>query len=269
MTLLPDLRTGILLVQRARHFSTGFWLLVVVVGVSIMAAQFSGRQPATVALDVGLSAMRLLLPLLIVISVQELFSREFDRRYFLASLTYPRPRHRLLLGRMASVLLLVYTVQLLVAIVLALAVAQISQGYEQATPVDLGPGYWITHGHLAIDLFVLTAVAVLLSLMASTPSFVLIGTLGFMLMARSYSNVIALLESKRYLLENTETYQQSLSVMNFLIPDLAAIDVRTISLYGKPDLLPADWFANLAACVMYGVALIALSLFVLQRKQFN
>ncbi|MEN8168664.1 MAG: hypothetical protein ABFS08_00395 [Pseudomonadota bacterium] len=269
MTLLSDLRTGILLARRARYISTSLWLLLAILGLALMAAQFSGRQPATVALDVGLSAIKLFLPLLIILLAQELLSREFDRKYYLTSLTYPRPRHWLLLGRLSAILLLVYSAMLVMAIALAWVTSRIAMGYEQATPVNLGSTYWVTLAFIAIDLFVLTAFAGLLAITASTPSFVLIGTLGFMLISRSYSNIIALLERERFLLENTDVYRQSLGLLDYLLPDLAALDVRMISLYGKFGLLPTDWAASLAANLAYGLALIILAIFFLQRKRFS
>jgi ABC-type transport system involved in multi-copper enzyme maturation permease subunit len=263
------MNTGALLARRAHYIATSFWFLLIVVGVALMGAQFSGHQPATVALDVGISAMRILLPLLIILLVQELLSREFDRRYILASITYPRPRHWLLLGRISTVLLLIYVAQIIIASALALAVSQISQGYEQTTPIDLGLGYWITMGHMSVDLLVLTAMAALLAVVASTPSFVLIGTLGFMIIARSYSVIIALLERERYLFDGTELYKQSLGIMNFLLPDLAALDVRLISLYNRPELIPKDWLATLTACLAYAVVLIVVTLLFFRSKRLN
>lgn len=269
MRLLPDLHTGILLALRARYVSTSVWLLITTVGLALMAAQFSGRQPATVALDVGLSAIRILLPLLLILLCQELVSREFDRRYYLTSLTYPRPRHQLLVARLVAILMLIYGVLFIMGVSLAWVTNYIASGYEQTTQVNLGLPYWITLAFIAVDLFVLTAMAGLLAVVASTPSFVLIGTLGFMLIARSYSNIIALLERNRFLIDNTELYQNSLSVLNYFLPDLAALDVRMISLYGKLDLLPADWQATLLASLAYGLALISLALFFFHRKRFS
>ena len=270
MALLPDLRIGFLLARRARIISTSLWLLVAVSGLALMAAQFSGRQPATVALDVGISAIRLLLPILIILLSQELITREFDRRYFLSSLTYPRPRYQLLIARLATILFLVYTLMFVMAIVLAWITSYILSGYEQSTPVDLGLPYLLTFGFIATDLFVITAVAGLLSIVASTSSFVLIGTLGFMMITRSYANIINLLEQRRFLFDsNTELYQHSLSTLNYFLPNLAAMDIRMASLYGRIELIPDDWLANLSACLAYGIALIAFTLLFLQRKRFN
>lgn len=269
MALLPDLRVALLLARRAKYLSTSLWLLVTVIGLATIAAEFSGRQPATIALDVGLSAIRLLLPLLIILLCQELVSREFDRRYFLTSLTYPRPRYQLLLARLMTTLLLIYAVLLVMGVMLAWATNSIALGYEQATPINLGSPYLITLLFIAVDLFVLTSMAVLLATVASTPSFVLFGTLGFMLISRSYSSIITLLERKGYLLDNSGLYQESLSVLSYFLPDLAALDVRMITLYGKIDLLPSDWAASLIASMAYGFALITLALFFLNRKRFS
>lgn len=269
MTLLSELQTSILLARRARYISTSFWLVAAVFILAIMAAQFSGRQPATVALDVGLSAIRLLLPVMIVMLVQELLSREFDRRYFLTSLTYPRPRHKLLIGRIAATLLLVYLVLFLMALLLLWMTSRITLGYEQGTPPDLGMNYWITIVFIAVDLFVVTAMASFLALVASTPSFVLIGTFGFMLVSRSFANIIALLEHNRYVLEDTESYKHSLEILGYLLPDLAALDIRMASLYANTTLIPADWLASLTACLTYAIFLLAVAHLYLQRKQFN
>lgn len=269
MTLLSELRTGILLARRARYVSSSLWLVLTVLCLSLMASQFSGRQPATVAVDVGFSAMRLLLPLLIILLTQELISREFDRRYFLSSLTYPRPRHWFLLGRMTAILLLVFGVMSIMAITLAWVCSLIGLDYEQTTPPNLGSYYWIMMGFFSLDLFVITAFACLIAIVASTPSFVLIGTLGFMLISRSYSNVVALLERNQTLVEDSEHYQQSLAVLNYIFPDLAALDIRIITLYNRLELLPIDWPATLASTLAYGFALTIIAIFLLYKKRFN
>lgn len=269
MSLFSEFQTGLLLAKRARFLTTSLWLLLTVLGLALLASQFSGRQSATVALDVGISSIRLLLPFLIIILTQELLSREFDRRYYLTTLTYPRPRHRLLIGRLSTILLLVYALLIVMALSLGWLAAHIGSGMEQTTPISLGSHYLSTIGFIAVDLFVLTTIACLLAIAATTPSFIFIGTLGFMLIARSYSNIVQLLERKRFLVDNTEQYQGSLNTLSYLLPDLARLDIRAIALYGDMALLPSDWLATLISCMFYGVMLIAISLLVLHRKHFN
>lgn len=259
--------TGLRLAFRARFsWLTGGSLLVLALA-AFLAAQFSGRQPATVAMDVGLSMIRLLLPLVLVLMIQELLSREFDRRYFLSTVSYPHPRQSLLLGRFIAVAILTLGLLLLLASALGLLAWLIGHGYEQSTPVALGLHYFITIGFVGLDLLLLTAVATLLAVVASTPSFVLIGTFGFMLIARSFGAIVELLTRNALVVGDAESYRSSVGLLSYLLPDLGALDVRTITLYGRMELLPADWPWLVLSTLTYTVGLLALAVWALQRKR--
>jgi ABC-type transport system involved in multi-copper enzyme maturation permease subunit len=268
MFLSSDSLTGFRLALRARFLWVSVATLLVLVLTAWMAAQFSGRQPATVALDVGLSVMRLLLPLVMVLMAQELVSREFDRRYFLTSLTYPRPREGLLLGRFAALLALMGALLLVMSLVLGVTVGLIGKGYEQSTSVSLGLPYFISIAFVGIDLLVLTALAVFLAVVASTPSFVLIGTFGFMLVARSFASIVALLTRDTTVVGDADTYRAGIGLLGYLLPDLGALDVRGIALYGRLEFLPADWPWLLLSNLAYAGAFLALAVWALQRKRF-
>jgi Cu-processing system permease protein len=233
-----------------------------------LAAEFGGRQPATLALDVGLSALRLILPLFIVIQVQELFSKEFERKYYLLTLAYPISRLQWLSGRFLALLIVTVALLLLTTTLLAAETAVISQGYAQPTPVSLGLPLALTTLFNTLDTLVLLSLACFLAVVASTPSFVLIGTLGFMLIARSYSTVLALLASDMVLVNNTEAYRTGLGALGYLLPDLGALDVRMIALYGKLDFLPADWPILITSALFYALGFLALTVWHFQRKQF-
>ena len=269
MLYSSDFLAGLCLALRARYlWLTGCSLLVLVL-TAVLASQFSGRQPATVALDIGLSVMRLLLPLVLVLMTQELLSREFDRRYFLSSLAYPRPRHNLLLGRFLAVAALTLGLLLVMALLLAFLVGVIGQGYSQGTSVALDWHYFVTIGFLGVDLLLLTALACLLAVIASTPSFVLIGTFGFMLTARSFAAIVELLGRDASVVGDAESYRAGVGLLGYLLPDLGALDVRMVALYGKMDLLPVDWPWLLLGNLAYAVALLALAAWALQRKRFS
>ncbi|WP_324731763.1 ABC transporter permease [Pseudomonas paeninsulae] len=268
MLYSPDFLTGLRLALRARYLWLASCSLLVLALAALLAAQFSGRQPATVALDVGLSVMRLLLPLVLVLMTQELLSREFDRRYFLNTLTYPRPRHSLLLGRFLAVAALTLGLLLLLALLLALLVWLVGQGYAQGTPVALDHHYLVTIGFIGVDLLLLSALACLLAVVASTPSFVLIGTFGFMLVARSFAAIIELLSRDASVVGDAESYRTGVGLLGYLLPDLGALDVRMVALYGKMEFLPADWPWLLLSSLAYIIALLALAVWALQRKRF-
>lgn len=268
MLYSSDFLTGLRLALRARYLWQAGCSLLALALAALLAAQFSGRQPATVALDVGLSVVRLLLPLVLVLMTQELLSREFDRRYFLNSLTYPRPRHKLLIGRFLAVAALTLGLLLAMALLLALLVGLVGQGYVQGTPVALDHRYLVTIAFVGVDLLLLTALACLLAVVASTPSFVLIGTFGFMLVARSFAAIVELLSRNALLVGDAESYRTSVGLLGYLLPDLGALDVRMVALYGTMDFLPADWPWLLLSSLAYIVALLALAVWALQRKRF-
>jgi len=263
-----NLSTGLRLAIRARFgWLSGSSLLVLALA-AFLAAQFSGRHPATVALDIGLSVIRLLLPLVLVLMTQELLSREFDRRYFLNTLSYPQPRHRLLLSRFIAVSSLTLGLLLALSGALAMLVWLVGRSYAQGTPVALDHHYLITITLMGVDLLVLTAVATLLAVVASTPSFVLIGTFGFMLVARSFGAIVDLLTRNTSVVSDAEGYRTGISFLAYLLPDLGALDVRMIALYGKMNLLPHDWPLLVLSSLTYMAGLLALAVWALNRKRF-
>ncbi|QDF99840.1 hypothetical protein CJ010_20480 [Azoarcus sp. DD4] len=183
-------------------------------------------------------------------------------------MTYPRARHWFLLGRFLAAFLLVLVLLSVLAALLAALVTVIGQGYKQSTPVALDLRYGITIAFIAVDIGVIMAMGTLLAVTAATPSFVLIGTLGFMLVARSFSAIVALLSRDSTLVGDAETYRLSLNLLGYFLPDLAALDVRMITLYGQMAFLPPDWVVRLSATIAYAVGLIALAVWALNRKRF-
>lgn len=268
MLFSSHIPTGFRLAFRARFgWLTGGSLFVLTLA-AFLAAQFSGRQPATVALDIGLSVIRLVLPLVLVLMTQELLSRDFDRRYFFYTLTYPHPRHSLLLARFFAVSSLIFGLLLVLAGALALMVWLISQDYTQSTPVALGFHYLVTIVFIGLDLLLLAAVATLLAVTASTASFVLVGTFGFMLVARSFGAIVELLTRNIGAVSDAENYRSGIGLLGYLLPDLGALDIRMIALYGKMELLPSDWPWLVLSNLAYMVGLLALAVWALQCKRF-
>lgn len=263
-----DFFVGVRLAARARFLWLAAGFIFVLMLSALLAAQFSGRQPATVALDVGLSVMRLLLPVLIVLMAQELLSKEFDRRYYLNSLAYPLPRYRLFVSRFIVVVFLVGCLLVVMSLLLSLLVKYIGEGYQQATPVALGFPFWVTISFVGVDLLVLAALACFLAVVASTPSFVLVGTLGFMLVARSFSDIVELLGRNTLLVSDSEGYQRGVSALSYFFPDLGALDVRMIALYDSMRFLPDGYVFILISSFAYVFAILFVAIWFLQRKRF-
>lgn len=252
------------------HF---FYLLggaVVFLGFSaVLAALFSGRQPATIAMDVGFSVMRVVLPLVTVFLVQDLIYREFDRRYYLGSLSYPRARIVFLVGRFAAVLVLGFLLLMLMALSQFLAVKFVSGDYQQSSPVYFGWGYLLVLIFILLDFLVVASVALLLAVFATSPSFVLVGTFGFLFVARSYSSIIELVNKDSSLVWGEAGYNSGLSFLTHLFPDLGKLDIRMVALYDKLEFFPEEWAFLVASVFMYAFALWALTILLFKIRRFS
>lgn len=268
MPRLPEFLTTLRRAFRAHFFSFSLWLALFLVISALLASNFSGREPATVALDTGISVIRLALPVLAILLLQELVSREFDRKLYLASLTYPRPRHEFLIARIVPIAALLFFLLLALAALLAGTIEWLGHSFRQSKLPSLGLPYAVTILFIALDLLVVIAIGTLIAVSSITPNFVLIGTIGFMLVARSYSGIIKLLAYDSTLVTNAEIYKSSLNFLGYLLPDLAALDVRMIALYDTMQFLPADWPVRVFSAVAYATALFALSAWALSRKRF-
>jgi Cu-processing system permease protein len=267
---LADFRLAVLLIVRSR-----LWLVAGVVGGVLattvwLAGQFSPRQPATVALDVGISFIRLAVPLLGLLQIQELLAREVDRRLILTSLTYPRSRASFLLARYAAVAAVALAMTIFLGAVLAGVVSSLGAGYMQGTRVALGLPYLITGGLLWMDVAVVLAFGLVLATVATTPHLVFLVGVGFMVIARSTSSIVRLLQSDRDLVvRGAEWYQQGLQWVQWLVPDLAALDVRPIALYGRMEFLTASAWALLLMPIGYVALLLLLACQRFGKRQFS
>lgn len=260
------------LAWKAKIQVTMAYFVAAMVLAVLLVVEFSARQLATVALDIGISVMRIALPFAVVLLAQELFSREFDKKLSLTSLTFPASRATWLLARMTIVFLYTLALMLIMAAILALLTTYVGSTYAQATPVGLGVPYAITLGFLSMDVLSAVVIASLLAMSVSTPSMVMIGTFGFILIARSYTAVIALLQSNPYTVAehvDPKLYQDSLSMLAFVLPDLGRLDVRMIALYNTMDFLPGNWAQLLLATAMYVMVVAALAMWTLNRREFQ
>src|SRR3990167_7383187 len=81
-------------------------LALLVLVASVLGSGFSGRQPSSVARDVGLTGLRLVLLVVALLWVQDLFARDIERKTVYFMLAYPVTRTHYLLSRFLSVALL-------------------------------------------------------------------------------------------------------------------------------------------------------------------
>ncbi len=271
-TFIPSMVIAFKLAYKSKIISTMSYFVIALIVIVLMAVEFSARQLSTVSLDVGISMIRLTLPFIAIVLAQELFSKEFDKKYTLTSLTFPCTRSTWLLSRITAIFLMCAGLLVVMSILLAAITFYVDGTYQQATPIALGIPYFTTLAFVALDLLVIVAIASFLAVSSVTPSFVLIGTFGFTLIARSYTPIIELLKSNPYAISDyvdPNLYSDSLSMIAFILPDLGRLDVRMIALYDKMVFLPSDWLVLVLATFAYVFAIFSLSVWVLNKRAFN
>ncbi|MBL0075835.1 MAG: hypothetical protein IPP41_07835 [Rhodocyclaceae bacterium] len=269
VAFLPDLRLALRLIIRSRVVLIAVIVGSILCGVAWLAGQFSPRQPATVALDVGLSFIRVVLPTLALLQIQDLVAREVERRLVLTSLTYPHSRSEFLLARFGAVVLVALVTCLFFSALLAGAVSWVASVYPQATNVSLGPAFVFTSVLVWFDVTVVVAFGLVLATVATTPHLVFVGGIGFMIIARSASTIIQLLETDRDVVRGAEWYHQGLQWVQWIVPDLAMLDVRPAALYNKLEFIgPSPWIL-MAMPTAYVVVLLVIACAGFSRRRFD
>ncbi len=266
--LTADFRLAFLLLIRSRAAVVAACLGVTVASFAWLAGQFSPRQPDTVALDIGISLIRIVVPVFALLQIQDLLAREIERRLIFTSLTFPRPRWMFLIGRYLAVIAMASLFTILLLALIAAVVTWAGPEYAQGTKVNLGAPFILTGGLIWLDAAVVIAFGVALASIAATPHLVLMGGIGFMIIGRSASTIVALLEREAELVKGADYYHQGLQWTQWIIPDLAALDVRPIALYGKLELLTASPWAFFAMPVGYAVVLLVIACYRFEKRQF-
>lgn len=263
----PTFFYTLVLVFRSRVLLVLALIALALLGLAWVASGFSPRQPQTVALDVGISFIRLILPLLGILLVQELVVKEIERKTILSTLTYPRSRTVYLLGRYAGIAFVLAALLLLLGALLGVIVGGM-KGYEQAGAISLGWPYLLTLVLVWLDVLVILAFTLLLGAIATTPSVVLLGGLGFMVVARSIGTALQILHESTDIVAHGDQFQSGLKHALYVVPDLGLLDIRAAALYGQLAMIKEPWWLLILVPVSYGGALLALAVWRFSKRQF-
>jgi ABC-type transport system involved in multi-copper enzyme maturation permease subunit len=261
--------SGMLSGLRGRSIQVTFALGLVLIAFAYLAASFSPRQPQTIALDIGFSVVRFTMVLLALFWVQELFTREIDRKIILHSLALPASRASFFIGRYLSIVALVTISIVILGFCLLLAVLLASPSYEQEFAVRLGLPFWIALAGIAIDVAVVSAVASAIAMISTVPVLPLaIGAafaIGGKALGASVDYLAGGADGDAALVGQLGPW---VDTVRWLIPDLSRLDWRQWSLYGAtPSIEQIAWAVIMA--LSYAAIAVGLGVRALQQREFS
>lgn len=253
---------------RSRSIHAILILGALLVGVAYLSASFSPRQPQTVALDVGLSGLRITLILFSLFWVQELVAREIDRRTVLFPLTYPVARGHYIVGRYLGVLGLIALAAVLLGMLLWTVVLLLGKGYQQGFAIAAGLPYWSTVAGLWVDAAVVTAFALWVASLSTVPMLPLALGLAFAVGGKSLGAVAEYLAKGADGDEAVMRFAPIIDAIQWVLPDLSRLDWRVWPMYGlAPDGQSVG--LGLAMALSYAVLLLTLAVMTFTRREFQ
>lgn len=244
-------------------------LAVGLVGVAYLSASFSPRQPQTVALDIGLSGLRMSLVLFAIMLVQELVGREIEHRSVILTLSYPTRRAAYLLGRYLGVLALTGVATVILGMLLWIAVLMSGLHFEQQFRVHLGPPFWLSLLGVWVDVAVVAAFTLWIATLSTVSMLPLALGAMFAVGGRALgavSDYVA--KGADGQVEVAERYGPLLDIVRWLLPDLSRLDWRAWPMYGlPPDMWAMTWAFLMAAA--YTMAMVGLAIHAFSRREFS
>lgn len=262
-------RLACLLGLRSRAFRALVGIGVVLLITAWLSGAFSLRQPAIVAMDVGISGLRLLGTFFVLYWVQEIFVKDIERRTAAMALAYPISRSAYVLGRWLGVVFLVAITVAVWAVGLAILANVSDWGYAGSVRPELGTGYLIVLLGIFIDLLTVSMFVVWLASVAETPMLPFLGGAAFSVAARLLGPSAAYLRfSASADKEMSASMLPVLDILRWLVPDLSRLDWRSIVLYGQWP--PVDEIlSGIALAVGYVVLFAVLAASNYNRREFS
>lgn len=267
--MLSIVAMGVKLGYRGSGFKSCLIIALLLFGSALLAATFSGRQPLTVGLDVGLSGLRIILLLMVLIWVQDLLARDIERKTLYFMLAYPYTRAQFLLARFASLAVLSGMATVLLGGGLLLVLTWFGSDYKQLSPPAFDERYVLMLFAVWLDLLVVQAFAILLCSLSTTPFLPFLLGLAFALAARGLGPTLDYLRREAAGdPEQARWFAPMLEYAYTWLPDLSRLDLRPLALYSLPVDGVAIGFAVLMA-LAYVALLLSVAALVFQRRDFT
>lgn len=230
---------------RSRAFHGLVVLTLLIMGLVWLSSGFSARHPYTLALDLGISSIRIMLIIMGIFWVQELFAKDVEQKTIIFALSYPVARSTYILGRFIGVCLLLFIALLIMGVILWMLINSVFFEYQQVTPINLGIGYIITLFYMWLSTVCIMAFSMFIASISTVPMLSFILGIGFAVGATLIGPTLD------YLVKAEPDFYQNLGPIAeklfWLLPDLSRLDIRDWALYGQ---IPES------SVLVYGVVMV-------------
>lgn len=263
--VLSGLRSGI----RGRSLQAVFALGVLTIVAAYLSGSFSPRQPQTVAMDIGFSGVRISLVFLNLLWIQELVTREIDRRTVFFSLTYPVSRGAFLIGRFGAVLVLSVMAAVILGFMLTSAVALAGGGYNQELSPSLGLPFWASIAGLVIDAGVVAVFALCVATISTVYVLPLALGAAFAVAGKALGAVMDYLAGGADGdVDLVARVGPLVNAIRWVLPDLSRLDWRSWPMYAQA-LAEGEIVWSMIMAISYAAILMVLAVRLFRRREFS
>lgn len=266
MSLLRTIRVFLLILKRDKTFISLFFVMFFSLFLIPFFSLFSMRQVQELSITLSLSATSFILLILATLLGSFSIWRDVERRYTAAVLGLPMSRSSYLLGRFASVALVLMLSCVVFAAVSVAVILIASSMYPGQTPVAWGAVVL----SIAMDCckyILLAAFAFLFSALSTSFFLPVFGTLAIYLVGSATQEVMEYVNSS-FAGDVSQLTKLIATTLYYLLPNFSAFNYKVQAIY----VLPIDitgLLLTLAYFFVYLVVVLLLSVWIFSRRELN
>jgi ABC-type transport system involved in multi-copper enzyme maturation permease subunit len=252
--------------DRVLYAIGGFAVLLVIAAVLI--AQITAGQDVKIIKDLGLAVVELAGMLMSIVIGVGLIAREIERRSIFALLSKPLARWEFVLGKFAGLVMTIVVnmagMTLALYLMLAYAHTQMTPAHRLAMEAPVvDPRLLLAMFMIALELALLTAVALFFSTFSSSTLLSISFTIG-LLLAGLFSPDLRQFGS---LMDVSPVVAGLVEAVGWAVPSFAAFDIKTQVVHGLP--VPAGYIVWTSVyALLYLATLLTGSMVLFSRREF-
>lgn len=228
---------------------------LLLIGLSVILGGLSFTEQAKISADFGFAGIQIAAAILSIFTGSTLVAKEIDKQTILTLLARPITRTQFLIGKFAGLILVILTVMLGLAAVLA--------GLLLVLGLTLNSGFAIALYGVVLESLILVAVTLLFGVI-SRPAMTVIFASSVFLLGHWVSSLEGLVKMKSFA---NDAFVQNAQILVKIVPNLERFNWRSVPIYNLT--VPSQ---DLAFATLYAlgwvIVLLSLTSFTFRRRDF-